>query len=329
MAEDLSVAINALNNQIANVGGMALAAQANKHQQKRAIEYNWEMAKWQNATNIENWKMQNEYNSPSAQMQRLQEAGLNPNLVYDKGATTTASSLPAAPSAGQYPRIDYNQYAQMLNNQVLDNAMKMAGIEKTQQETANLSSYQRNLNLDGDMKELRLIAQNYSNAKSEAEAKIWKSYLDYKLKIMDSSDALNIKRIEDINSNIDYRNHVLTPLGRANVSNISARTALTNSDLLLVPYRINKAKAEIAQIVANTSLTEEQKRLVGQQLSNLAQDFINKSLDADSKRIGIKSQELEYKMQKILKRYGLNPNSNTEGGLIDKLFYNILNLGEE
>ena len=41
---------------------------------------------------IEMWNMNNAYNDPSAQMERLRQAGLNPNLVYGNGATTTASA---------------------------------------------------------------------------------------------------------------------------------------------------------------------------------------------------------------------------------------------
>tara|TARA_B100000902_G_C26967455_1_gene743558 strand:+ start:48 stop:749 length:702 start_codon:yes stop_codon:yes gene_type:complete len=32
--------------------------------------------------NVEFWKMQNQYNTPKAQMRRLKDAGLNPNLIY-------------------------------------------------------------------------------------------------------------------------------------------------------------------------------------------------------------------------------------------------------
>lgn len=42
------------------------------------------------------WHMQNEYNSPQAQMKRLQEAGLNPNLIYGQssgGAAGQATAL--------------------------------------------------------------------------------------------------------------------------------------------------------------------------------------------------------------------------------------------
>ena len=41
---------------------------------------------------IDMWNMNNAYNDPSAQMERLKQAGLNPNLVYGGGATTTASA---------------------------------------------------------------------------------------------------------------------------------------------------------------------------------------------------------------------------------------------
>lgn len=45
--------------------------------------------------NLEAWRMQNEYNSPIAQMDRLQDAGLNPNLVYGSGSTAGLQSGPS------------------------------------------------------------------------------------------------------------------------------------------------------------------------------------------------------------------------------------------
>jgi len=46
--------------------------------------------------NLADWTRQNAYNHPSEQMKRLKEAGLNPNLVYGSGATTTAGSVSSA-----------------------------------------------------------------------------------------------------------------------------------------------------------------------------------------------------------------------------------------
>ena len=49
----------------------------------------------QNRMNIKNWQLANEYNSPSNQMSRFKSAGLNPNLIYERGDSGNASSLPA------------------------------------------------------------------------------------------------------------------------------------------------------------------------------------------------------------------------------------------
>lgn len=47
----------------------------------------------QKADNREMWNAQNQYNSPEQQMNRLRQAGLNPNLVYGKGADNTAQAI--------------------------------------------------------------------------------------------------------------------------------------------------------------------------------------------------------------------------------------------
>lgn len=48
--------------------------------------------------NIRFWQMQNEYNTPANQMKRLQEAGLNPNLIYGSGSANTGVAGSIAPS---------------------------------------------------------------------------------------------------------------------------------------------------------------------------------------------------------------------------------------
>lgn len=68
-------------------------------------KYNKELADVQNQYNLDMWNRQNEYNSPQAQMQRFQEAGLNPNLIYGQGTSGNASS-PAVQVAPEPVRID-------------------------------------------------------------------------------------------------------------------------------------------------------------------------------------------------------------------------------
>jgi len=53
--------------------------------QGMANRTNRQIAQEANQFNLDMWNRQNEYNSPTNQMQRLQTAGLNPDLVYGSG----------------------------------------------------------------------------------------------------------------------------------------------------------------------------------------------------------------------------------------------------
>lgn len=61
---------------------------------QRAHEQN--MYNQQVATNRENWQMENQYNLPENQMQRLKDAGLNPNLAYGNYSSQQGGSIDSA-----------------------------------------------------------------------------------------------------------------------------------------------------------------------------------------------------------------------------------------
>lgn len=65
--------------------------------------FNIGSARRANKRMVEFWKMQNEYNHPAAQRKRLEEAGLNPALMYGKSA-----SPGIAGSVGQPARAELN-----------------------------------------------------------------------------------------------------------------------------------------------------------------------------------------------------------------------------
>lgn len=90
------------------IGGLGSFADSviGANAQRQANIQNMQLAKYQNnwqtaenekayARSVEMWNMQNRYNSPTAQMSRLRQAGLNPNLVYGSGVTgNSAGSAP-------------------------------------------------------------------------------------------------------------------------------------------------------------------------------------------------------------------------------------------
>ena len=51
------------------------------------------MAEWQNQKQLEWWNMQNNYNTPAAQMQRMIDAGLSPKLKYGKMSSSNAGDV--------------------------------------------------------------------------------------------------------------------------------------------------------------------------------------------------------------------------------------------
>jgi len=71
-------------------------------QAKKEREYQKEMATTAYQRDVEMWNTQNAYNAPAAQMERLKEAGLNPNMVYGSGSATgnTSGSMPKHQSYG-------------------------------------------------------------------------------------------------------------------------------------------------------------------------------------------------------------------------------------
>lgn len=86
------------------VGGLVSGIIQNigqKRQQQKAFENDKEM-----------WNMANYYNSPEMQMQRLKDAGLNPNLVYGNGSVVgnTSTSTPhyQAPNLQRLPLEMFN-----------------------------------------------------------------------------------------------------------------------------------------------------------------------------------------------------------------------------
>jgi len=54
------------------------------------------------AQNIKFWEMQNAYNTPKAQMGRLKDAGLNPNLIYGSNANTGIAGSVSPSKASPY-----------------------------------------------------------------------------------------------------------------------------------------------------------------------------------------------------------------------------------
>lgn len=83
--------------------------QRNTNEENRRFDLS--MHRLKRSEDLADWQTEADYNSPKQQMQRLKEAGLNPHLVYGKGADATMGSVKSGSiphSQAQAPKLDYN-----------------------------------------------------------------------------------------------------------------------------------------------------------------------------------------------------------------------------
>lgn len=118
--------------------------------------YNYLLASKQNDWNLEQWNRENAYNTPSAQRQRLLDAGLNPNLMLDGGDAGNARGLDSANYANAQPTTMQNPAQEKLGM-----LQSIQGVLQSANETAMQYAKQRSeiANLDSQTN-----AQNIQNS---------------------------------------------------------------------------------------------------------------------------------------------------------------------
>lgn len=103
--------LDSIMNQIFAKRNTDRTIRANKQLANYQYQQDLKMANAANQFNIDMWNRQNVYNSPAEQMKRLQQAGLNPNLVYGSGNVGgNVTSGPPRSEVAKYqkPTVKYN-----------------------------------------------------------------------------------------------------------------------------------------------------------------------------------------------------------------------------
>lgn len=105
---------------------------------EKTRDHEFKLAEYQYSKDLDLWNQQNEYNTPAAQMKRLEEAGLNKNMVYGSGsvAGNTAGQTPKyqAPSAKYVPPTPSDVGAMISGYQ--DVRLKAAQLNNIESQTA-------------------------------------------------------------------------------------------------------------------------------------------------------------------------------------------------
>lgn len=120
---------------------VAQQIQAQKEENEANRRYNLMLAEKQNQWNLQQWQRNNDYNTPSAVMSRLREAGVNPHMYYSKGnamgGVSTASpemtaGAPSSPidTSGLLQQRTYGDAVQ----KAMEQALLSASVRKTNAE---------------------------------------------------------------------------------------------------------------------------------------------------------------------------------------------------
>ena len=209
---------------VVSAGGNLLSSLVNNgvqlYRDKQARDYNLKLAQMQNEWNIQQWKRENAYNDPSAQLARLKAAGINPDLVYGGGISNTSASSPQMTSGTPYspsplvgmPNVvgDYLD-AQLKQRQIdmMDKDLERKGIEnkyldaekalgiKIGEQTYNKNSHEINLLLEElNQSKIRTLTMSTEDYIKRIEAAFRAEELQTQLKLLSNQLKLSDNEVK-------------------------------------------------------------------------------------------------------------------------------------
>ncbi len=277
--------------------GAAGSAKAAKYQLQAAREtnqMNYQIAQENNAFNQRMWEKQNAYNSPVEQRRRLEQAGLNPNLMMNGGSAGIAETAPTADTSGvqQVPDIGstiasgYQQFGSSLSNaasqiagMVYNNGLQQANVNKAQAEAQSASQDARFKELQNqfaasqflaDLREKQfrgLIAKSdYEYLRDSMQDRLDSVKFQNTLTGSQSSYYNQMSGLIDVQRQIEQTN--LDWLPREKQAGLAA--TLQNVRTMVSQMHLNYAQAKNAYAMAALNYAQE----AGVRINNRLQDSI-------------------------------------------------------
>jgi len=251
-ADILSTGINAI-----------LTSEQNRKNRKFAEQ----QAQQQRAWALEDYHMQNKYNSPAEQMERLKAAGLNPNLVYGNGATATGGNVRSTAPAqweGKAPQIDGGAVGKYLQAQM----MKL--------QSDNLKA-QNNVLLE----QAKNIAADTTSKLFGADLKEF----DFNLKTQLRNNT--ISKAWQITKNLDTQGG----LTAAQIANTHERTktevATREPKIQAILQNVSESMQRIINMKVQAAKSSAEISYIYTQLENAAKDGKLKDIDIQMKKYGV------------------------------------------
>lgn len=264
-----------------NAGQGVLQAFQNKSNQRYATRMMDKQRNWA----LEDWHRQNEYNSPRAQMQRLQEGGLNPNLVYGQGVQGASGNAGNVRSSG--------------GGEWRGEAPNISGISNSLFQSVDLAQKRAQTDLIEKQQTIAIQTAALQAAKTgESLAKTAKTQFD--LQMANSLKNISLETAEASLQKLQIGNQF-------QLDENERRQALTAGNLAQAAERILLSRSQ-------RESNDVRRQQMREQIRNIKLDGQIKQLDIDLKEKGI--QPTDELWQRVLGRI-------LENGMSGKGWFNI------
>lgn len=260
-----------------------LQNQWSQEEWEKTAGWNEQMAEKANQWSIDQWNRNNEYNSPTAVMDRLDKAGLNKDLIYGGGAGSLQSiSSPSVTSAGTMSPANVTSGAP---SSPVD--MSALGMKPTIGQAYQLA--------------LQSKIAEYQFKKTDAEIQKLDADTASVIKDTEWKDALNSNVLQLGNSTIKLNDSVKS-LNRMQQRRLRKEIEHVDAQIGQVRQQIELAKSQMANIDADTALkiieSHFKAPMMRAQINQLAASTHLSYKQAESAVAGIVMQQLGYELDK-------------------------------
>ena len=245
----ISGAIGAIGNLF--TGGMSA---------RKQYKYQSKLMDKQNQQQIDFWKMNNEYNTPFAQRARLEQAGLNPDLMYGGSGSVAQSQMPGA-AAGSAPNVDYGDTSGAFANGIrLAQQASLIDAQVSKIEMENKLIAEQALS-QASLRELQSGQAADALARAEHQ-KIYNRHANTRYFLENEERGLkNTLLGADVNS---YETRLRLDQQRVANDNMRAKVQVLQLGLNEKKLRadMEKIRAEVSEIMSRTKVNSAQERKI-------------------------------------------------------------------
>ena len=305
------------------------AAKAQLQATRETNAANLKLAQYQNEWNIAQWNRQNAYNTPAAQRQRYEEAGINPYFALGNIQSGNAEGLMSSNMANQQPVVsDLQGRSGQIFGESIANAA--ASGEQTYFASKIQAEQAKNLQIQNTF-DLQSLKDRVNSLHYDAESKRMANYV-YNHSM---ESLINIQKNE---ARMSYTREATMRLQQVGTEYDLAAKKFTNEHIL--PAQASLAKMSVNQMVAQIALTKQQARLTEKEVDNYANNMAIRWLQANSQWLNAKSSMFNSQTNRL---GVLNENWNrnqstyrenyifnrTKKDLVDQIKLGVDNLGRE